>query len=435
MECEPHHYLRILDAKTRAGQCVAKRPRADGPPAFDLYVSNRLDESKVPASQRQGSYASPFAQLADALVRARELAAPYKQNAAVIIHLFKGDHYAVENRFDALNIYIERDAVDLHALNVDVHIKPLSCSHKPASAASVDASLCAAEDETVTIYNKIRERFRMEVFAKLKLERVVIDSLDSVLPFGSPCLSEYRPCCKAVGDSFQDPGIGEYDASRPAGCAMHFKKLNLSDDCQVGEPRTMFKFVANNDAQYYTGFTTNELELLGGGIRNVFYGMNSLFNLTHHGGRLNVTDSVISRINICGAIVKNKYVHSNNQNLGDIGNDHLSNAEKDWIETTQEFQFRWHEYHDHRYYTQPDDDTKYPQTLLIFIGTNVSHLNFHSNPIKAWPLHPVSASNNMQYQGLMFSLDEFPGRVVVRGCSFENNLFRYDSCLDFDVRT
>ena len=112
----------------------------------------------------------------------------------------------------------------------------------------------------------------------------------------------------------------------------------------------------------------------------------------------------------------------------------MTNAEKDWIETTQEFQFRWHEYHDHRYYTKPDDDKVFPKTLIMFIGTNVSHLNFHSNPIKAVPLEPVSASNNMQYQGLMFSLDEFPGHVIVRGCSFENNFFRYDSCLDIDVR-
>lgn len=40
----------------------------------------------------------------------------------------------------------------------------------------------------------------------------------------------------------------------------------------------------------------------------------------------------------------------------------------------------------------------------------------------------------MQYQGLVFSLDAFPGEVIVRQCSFENNLFRYDSCLNVDVR-
>lgn len=40
----------------------------------------------------------------------------------------------------------------------------------------------------------------------------------------------------------------------------------------------------------------------------------------------------------------------------------------------------------------------------------------------------------MQYQGLVFSLDDFPGPVIVRRCTFENNLFRYRSCLKTDVR-
>lgn len=127
LECVPEHYLEILDSKTRSGRCVPKKPAGDGPLAFDLFVSNLLDEGKVEARQRSGTYADPFAQLDDALVKARELAAPYSPNIAVTIHLFKGPHYIVENRHDALNIYIEKEAIDLHALNLGIHIKPLSC--------------------------------------------------------------------------------------------------------------------------------------------------------------------------------------------------------------------------------------------------------------------------------------------------------------------
>ena len=75
----------------------------------------------------------------------------------------------------------------------------------------------------------------MDVYAKLKVERVVIDSLDSILPFGTPCLSEYKPCCKIEGASLHQPGVKDVDAHRPTRCAEHFKKLKLSDECQVGE--------------------------------------------------------------------------------------------------------------------------------------------------------------------------------------------------------
>ena len=34
----------------------------------------------------------------------------------------------------------------------------------------------------------------------------------------------------------------------------------------------------------------------------------------------------------------------------------------------------------------------------------------------------------------MFGLDGFPGDVIVEKCKFENNLFRYTSCLDMDLR-
>jgi hypothetical protein len=68
----------------------------------------------------------------------------------------------------------------------------------------------------------MRDRFQLSVFAKLKIDNVIIDSLDSILPFGSSCLSEYRPCCKIDGGSLHEHGVTDYDPSRPVGCAEHF---------------------------------------------------------------------------------------------------------------------------------------------------------------------------------------------------------------------
>ena len=117
-------------------------------------------------------------------------------NVEITIHLFKGTHYAVENRFDALNIYLEKAALDNHALNIEITVKPLLCG-RTREGDLIDSDHCFNnQNEKVIIYNKIRERFLMPVYVKLHLERVIIDSIDSILPFGTPCLSEHRPCCK-----------------------------------------------------------------------------------------------------------------------------------------------------------------------------------------------------------------------------------------------
>lgn len=97
----------------------------------------------------------------------------------------------------------------------------------------------------------------------------------------------------------------------------------------------MFKFIVNYDQEFYDGFETNQLEIVNCQVRNVFYGMNSLFNMTQHGGRLHVTDSIFETINICGSIVKNKYFQGNNIDLGSITTAYLSRAEKDFIKQSQ----------------------------------------------------------------------------------------------------
>lgn len=108
--------------------------------------------------------------------------------------MFKGDHYIVENRYDALNIYIAKFAADdLFSLNLDLTIKPLSCEHKVFGTQKVDPSFCISDKkEQVTVYNKIRERFDIKVFEKTRIENIVLDSIDSILPFGTKCLSERR---------------------------------------------------------------------------------------------------------------------------------------------------------------------------------------------------------------------------------------------------
>jgi hypothetical protein len=53
--------------------------------------------------------------------------------------------------------------------------------------------------------------------------------------------------------------------------------------------------------------TTNDLQLLNTTIKNVFYEMNSLINITRHGAQLTIKNSKFEYINICGAVIKNFY--------------------------------------------------------------------------------------------------------------------------------
>lgn len=87
---------------------------------LNIYVSNLIDErpsSLSPARQRNGTFEDPFAHLEDALKRAKDVVAPFFDNVQVTIHMFAGDHFLIENRFDALNIYTPQDVFDDFSLN------------------------------------------------------------------------------------------------------------------------------------------------------------------------------------------------------------------------------------------------------------------------------------------------------------------------------
>lgn len=71
----------------------------------------------------------------------------------------------------------------------------------------------------------------IEVFAKVTLKDIVIDSLDSILPLQSPCLSEYRQCCVIEGTSVDDAGVTDSPDGESSDCAEHFADLKLNDKC------------------------------------------------------------------------------------------------------------------------------------------------------------------------------------------------------------
>lgn len=159
------------------------------------------------------------------------MVAPFKDSVEITIHLYRGDHFLVENRFDALNIYTAKEAKDDFSLNLDLTIKPLACDHILYDGSVLDLDHCTGTNGVVgkkvvpvTVYNKIRERFQMEVLQRLRVENVIFDSVDSILPFGTPCLSEHRRCCMVTGLA-----VESYNPAKEEECESHFNALQLSD--------------------------------------------------------------------------------------------------------------------------------------------------------------------------------------------------------------
>ena len=76
--------------------------------------------------------------------------------------------------------------------------------------ATLEKNCVKDKEEKVYIYNKIRERFIIDVTKKIHLHRIVIDSLDSILPQDEnlyPCLNSYsQRCCKLEGDIIVNDG-------------------------------------------------------------------------------------------------------------------------------------------------------------------------------------------------------------------------------------
>ena len=62
------------------------------------------------------------------------------------------------------------------------------------------------DGDVVTIYNKRREKFKIDVPAEFEAERIIIDSIDSILYSHSEdednptCLNEERQCCEISDD-------------------------------------------------------------------------------------------------------------------------------------------------------------------------------------------------------------------------------------------
>ena len=215
------------------GSCSARQTSASNPtfdifvtgeePSdYDYYIKNQdiieASDDLIEAQNDVGTTATyAFYHFEDALVRAKELAAQYDPSITVeiTIHLFKNDHYILWTRGGSdgdkstLPYYTGTQFVsgDGDNLNYELKIKPLLCEIEPDILTVSQCYTSLSESDQVTIYNKKKERFRMDVPVTLTLENVAIDSLDSILHTQAPstsvptCLSSREQCCSMTTNS------------------------------------------------------------------------------------------------------------------------------------------------------------------------------------------------------------------------------------------
>lgn len=144
--------------------------------------------------------------------------------------------------------------------------------------------------------------------------------------------------------------------------------MKLSDNCQNGEARTMFRAIENSNRKQYE-FSTNTFVLDKSEVRNVFYAMNSLVNITQNGGNITFSDSKFSNINICGSIIKNIQGMYHNADLSNITTKYITVKELDYITIFQNLSYSLHPTSEY------ETDIYFPSSIRI-TGSTFTNLNF-----------------------------------------------------------
>mmetsp|Transcript_25293 Transcript_25293/g.39115 ORF Transcript_25293/g.39115 Transcript_25293/m.39115 type:complete len:198 (+) Transcript_25293:573-1166(+) len=191
-------------------------------------------------------------------MKAKELVAPFSDEVEVEVILFAGDHFVLENRHDAMNIYYPKSAApDPSPANLKLTMRPIYCEDAGQQALDSSSSETCVEEATISkgdhpvvIYNKARERFFLEVSASLDIQHIWIDSLDSILPRGSPCLSRQEQCCTYDREAnlvMNVSGPIDDNSTEPEyNCTQAFEQVQLSDNfCKRGSSSTLFKFIGS----------------------------------------------------------------------------------------------------------------------------------------------------------------------------------------------
>ena len=219
------------------------------------------------------------------------------------IYLFNGEHFLLNRQPSSLDVYINTQYKSDHKpLNVDLTIQPLTCDKVTSAYTTTYGTSICVTDSTylteanalsgtalVTLINKRREKFRLDIANKLVIKNVTIDSLDSVLMSkdgltddteANTCLKTRERCCGTFSESTDattgvvTTTLSNYDTSVTTySCNDAFTDLKASFefDCYANWPdRAMFEMRVNNPTLFEVRHP-NAFEFTNSSVINTFY--------------------------------------------------------------------------------------------------------------------------------------------------------------------
>lgn len=140
----------------------------------------------------------------------------------------------------------------------------------------------------------------------------------------------------------------------------------------------MFNFINSKDWDKYTSFSNNYLELDNVVVRNFFYPMNSMLKTQRYGANILINDSQFSEINICGSIIKNKFVHKPLPDLKHISDEYLEPSTKDLMKVIHTYQKQLHSWHHLYFYDNPAEHHINDNNQIKVVNSIFKNLNYHS---------------------------------------------------------
>lgn len=295
-------------------------------------------------------------------------------------------------------------------------IKPLVCADFSLSPAS---DCFEAEESSsarvIKVYNKKRERLRFDVPAKLTLQGIVIDSIDSVLHSLADvpaCLSLREKCCEFNSSTNTVDTVGAgLDGSL---CQSAFDTLfsTMEVDCFANWPRSMFKMRLTDELNGIS--SPNELEFSAfAGVQNTFYAMNSLVAFSSAGGVLTTNQAHFSHLHLCGSIAKDSYTDLGAPDLRVyVSEKYLTSAQLEMLETIRGYEAAIGGKTPKEYYMDTVAESTrrsicstdgYCTQILIKNDSIFEDIPFGQS-VRSQPLL-VSEENGLRYQGYIVTLD------------------------------
>lgn len=174
----------------------------------------------------------------------------------------------------------------------------------------------------------------------------------------------------------------------------------------MNEPNTLFKFIENNHEYFFEDFLVSELQIIDSEIRNFYYSMNSMVNITQWGAQITIENTVFDHINTCGSIVANKYIPNNNADLSKISTNEMSDAQKDFISEINKVSYGFTYYYEY-FDVDRHNINDYYKYNWIRIGKNSKFTNFNHGSPTINKVNYVSHNTGVQYYGLILNLNNF----------------------------